>query len=241
MKKIKKIFTVVIALCLCFCLAFSSSAAVGVETNTESYTVVDPFTKVIYNLLDMIVNGLVRAIAAGFPAPDSWDSDSVPAGFMEGTKEFIDSPVEGASWKLGYDSRSILPDEKDVIGKMYVGGTIAMDNKYATDIEDDLRVRTAVLDDGSGRGASVFCVIDAYGLSLPDVREIRTRLSALAEEKSINSITISVMHQHSAVDTFGMNGNIWKMVLLNPGSIGEKKYAVIDIVNNGIMCILKSL
>lgn len=219
MKKIKKIFTAVIALCLCFCLAFSSSAAVGVETNTESYTVVDPFTKVIYNLLDMIVNGLVRAIATGFPAPDSWDSDSVPAGFMEGTKEFIDSPVEGASWKLGYDSRSILPDEKDVIGKMYVGGTIAMDNKYATDIEDDLRVRTAVLDDGSGRGASVFCVIDAYGLSLPDVREIRTRLSALAEEKSINSITISVMHQHSAVDTFGMNGNIWKMVLLNPGSL----------------------
>lgn len=219
MKKIKKIFTAVIALCLCFCLAFSSSAAVGVETNTESYTVVDPFTKVIYNLLDMIVNGLVRAIAAGFPAPDSWDSDSVPAGFMEGTGEFIDSPVEGASWKLGYDSRSILPDEKDVIGKMYVGGTIAMDNKYATDIEDDLRVRTAVLDDGSGRGASVFCVIDAYGLALPDVREIRTRLSALAEEKSINSITISVMHQHSAVDTFGMNGNIWKMVLLNPGSL----------------------
>lgn len=219
MKKIKKFFTAVIALCLCFCLAFSSSAAVGVETNTESYTVVDPFTKVIYNLLDMIVNGLVRAIAAGFPAPDSWDSDSVPAGFMEGTGEFIDSPVEGASWKLGYDSRSILPDEKDVIGKMYVGGTIAMDNKYATDIEDDLRVRTAVLDDGSGRGVSVFCVIDAYGLALPDVREIRTRLSALAEEKSINSITISVMHQHSAVDTFGMNGNIWKMVLLNPGSI----------------------
>ena len=222
MKKIKKIFTALIALCLCFCLAFSSSAAVGVETNTESYTVVDPFTKVIYNLLDMIVNGLVRAIAAGFPAPDSWDSDSVPAGFMEGTEEFIDSPVEGASWKLGYDSRSFLPDEKDVIGKMYVGGTIAMDNKYATDIEDDLRVRTAVLDDGSGRGVSVFCVIDAYGLALPDVREIRTRLSALAEEKSINSISISVMHQHSAVDTFGMNGNIWKMVLLNPGSIAVR-------------------
>ncbi|MBQ3005089.1 MAG: YfcE family phosphodiesterase [Clostridia bacterium] len=43
-------------------------------------------------------------------------------------------------------------------------------------------------------------------------------------------------HTHSPV-TECRNG----YHILNPGSIGEKKYAVIDIVNNGIMCILKSL
>lgn len=218
MKKCNRIFSAIIAICLCFSLAFGSVAVAGVETNTGSYTTVDPFTKIIYNLLDMLVNGLVKAVATGFPTPDSWDSKEEIKGFMSGTEEFIDAPAESAVWQLGYDSRSILPDAKDIIGKMYVGGVIEFNNKYATAIEDDLKVRTAVLDDGSGRGKAVFCVIDAYGLALPDVREIRTRLEAFAQEKGINSITISVMHQHSAVDTFGMNGNIWQMVLLNPGS-----------------------
>ena len=43
-------------------------------------------------------------------------------------------------------------------------------------------------------------------------------------------------HTHNAV-TECRNG----YHILNPGSIGQKEYAVIDIVDNGIMCILKSL
>lgn len=218
MKKVKKILTAFLSLCLCFCLAFNSAAVVGVETNTEAYQSVPTFTKMIYNLLDVVVNGLIKAAATGLPTPEKWDSEVNDDGFMAGTKEFISAPDEAAVWSLGYDERSILVDNDDIIGKMYVAGSISLQSKYATEIEDDLKVRTAVLDDGSGRGISVFCVIDAYGVALPDVREIRSRLSSLAQEKNINSITVSVMHQHSAVDTFGMNGNIWKMVLLNPGS-----------------------
>ncbi|MBQ8504323.1 MAG: hypothetical protein IJ491_08640 [Clostridia bacterium] len=212
----KKIFTVVVALCLCFCLTFSSVAA-GVETNTESYTSYSAVEKMFFNIVDDLVSTLVKAIAHFIPTPDSWNSDEAVDGFMEGTEEFLDAPAANAKWSLGYDSRSILPENKDdVIGKYYVAGTIGFEPKYATEVYDDLKVRTVVLNDGSGRGSAVFCVIDSYGLALSDVRGIRSRLSSWAEEKGINTITVSVMHQHSAIDTFGMNGNIIEMVLFNP-------------------------
>lgn len=212
----KKISTVIVALCLCFCLAFSS-VAVGVETNTESYSTPSIVEKMFYNVLDDLMSALIKAVAYFIPTPDSWDADTEVPGFMEGTAEFIDESAEGASWSLGFDGRSLLPENKDdVIGKYYVAGSIDFAPKHVTEVYDDLKVRTVAMNDGSGRGTAVFAVIDSYGLALSDVREIRTRLSAWAKENDINSITVSVMHQHSAIDTFGMNGNIVEMVLFNP-------------------------
>ncbi len=211
----KKIFTAVIAVCLCFTLAFSS-VAIGVETNTESYTSFSVIEKMFYNVVDDLMSTLIKAIAHFIPTPESWDSDEEVPGFMAGTEEFLDEATAD-KWLLGFDSRSLLPENKEeVIGKYYVAGTIDFAPKYATKVYDDLKVRTAVLDDGTGRGSAVFAVIDCYGLALSDVREIRTRLADWAEEKGINSITVSVLHQHSAIDTFGMNGNIVEMVLMNP-------------------------
>lgn len=211
----KKIFTAVIAVCLCFTLAFSS-VAIGVETNAESYTSFSAVEKMFFNIVDDLMSTLIKAIAHFIPTPESWDSDEEVPGFMAGTEEFLDEATAD-KWLLGYDARSILPENKeDVIGKYYVAGSIDFAPKYATKVYDDLKVRTVVLNDGTGRGSAVFSVIDCYGLALSDVREIRTRLAAWAQEKGINSITVSVLHQHSAIDTFGMNGNIIEMVLLNP-------------------------
>ncbi len=213
----KKIFTLVVAVCLCLSLTFSSVAVVGVETNTESYTSFSTVEKMFFNVVDDLMDALIKAIAHFIPTPKSWDEGSVAEGFMEGTESFLDAPAADGVWSLGYDNRSILPENKDdVLGKYYVAGSIGFSPKYATKVYDDLKVRTVVMNDGSGRGSAVFCVVDSYGLALSDVREIRTRLSAWAEENDINSITVSVMHQHSAVDTFGMNGNIVEMVLFNP-------------------------
>ncbi len=213
----KKLFSAVIAVCLCFCLTFSSVAVVGVETNTDSYSTPSTIEKMFFDVLDDLVSNLVKALAHFFPTPASWDSDEIPEGFMQGTEVFLDEPAANGKWSLGYDARSILPENKDsVIGNYYVAGTIGFDGKLATKVYDDLKVRTVALSDGSGRGISVLAVIDAYGLALTDVREIRTRLSDYAAEKGINSITVAVMHQHSAIDTFGMNGNIFEMVLFNP-------------------------
>lgn len=210
----KRVLTVILALCLCFTLTFSSVAA-GVETNTESYVTYSPFEKMFYNIVDDVIGAVVKAFAHFMPTPDSWDSDEDVAGFMAGTEEFSDTPAADAKWSLGYDSRSILPENKeDVIGKYYVAGSIGIEAKTATAVHDDLKVRTAAISDGSG--ISVFAVVDSYGLALSDVREIRTRLADYAKAQGIEAVTVSVMHQHSAVDTFGMNGDIFEMVLFNP-------------------------
>lgn len=173
--------------------------------------------KALWNVLETAVEVLVKGIGALFPVPSKWNDSSYAAeGFMKGTETFLSEKAENAKWQLGYDSRSILLPKGEIIGKMYVAGTIGLEEKFATEIADDLKVRTVALSDSSGRGMAVFCAVDCYGLSLSDVRAMRTKLQAYCSEKGINSLTFTSLHQHSAVDTFGMNGNIWKMVLTNP-------------------------
>lgn len=213
----KKFTTVIVALILIISLSFSSLAAVGTILNERELFVAPKAERVMFDFLDGIVNGLVKGIAALMPIPKSWKDKYTPEGFMQGTGEFITAPSETAVWSLGYDSRSLLPENKDdVIGKYYVAGTISTSNKYATSVEDDLLVRTVTISDGPDRPTAVFCTIDSYGMSLADVREIRVRLAGWAKDNNVKSIMISVLHQHSAIDTFGMNGNIWQMALLNP-------------------------
>ena len=214
MKKIMKTVTVLL---LIVALSFSAVAAVGTQVNAKELFVAPEAERVFYDILDSVVGGLVKGITALMPVPASWRESGSPDGFMAGTKEFLTEPSEDAAWYLGYDSGSILPENKDdVIGKYYVAGTIDVAGKLATSVEDDLRVRTVAISDGADRPTAIFCVVDSYGLALSDVREIRCRLASWAEENNISSITVSVLHQHSAIDTFGMNGNIWQMALLNP-------------------------
>ncbi len=217
MKFLKKTLTPVIAILLVFAMTFSAFASVGTQVKARELFVASKAERVVFDALDVVIDRLVKAIASIIPTPKYWfDKEDVP-GFMEGTTEFLDKSQAGTTWSLGYDSRSLLPENKeDVVGKYYVGGTIGFDGKLATGVEDDLLVRTVALNDSTGRGTAVFAVLDSYGLSLTDVREIRTRLADWAKENNINSITVSVLHQHSAVDTFGMNGDIFRMVFLNP-------------------------
>ena len=206
----------VISLLLVFSLTFSAGASLGVETNT-GYVSENIMVKVFYNIVDVVMDFLLDYITDFMVTPPAWESGEVPEGFMSGTETFTKEADKDGKWLLGYDSRSILPENKeDVIGKLFVAGSIAFDNKTATSVVDDLKVRTFALNDNTGTGTAVFAVVDSYGLALGDVREIRTRLNDFAKAMGINSITVSVLHQHSAVDTFGMNGNIAKMVLLNP-------------------------
>lgn len=217
MKSLKKLLTPVIAILLVFAMTFSAFASVGTQVNERDLFVASKAERVVFDALDVVINALVKAIASFIPTPRYWfDKTEVP-GFMAGTEEFLDKSQAGTAWSLGYDSRSLLPENKeDVIGKYNVAGTIGFDGKLATGVEDDLLVRTVALNDSTGRGTAVFAVLDSYGLSLTDVREIRTRLADWSKENGINSITVSVLHQHSAIDTFGMNGNIFRMVFLNP-------------------------
>lgn len=210
MKTSKKAISVILAAIMLFSMPLTAYASDGATDKGIVY-------KALMNTLGFVVEKAVEKIGSVFPVPEKWqnEEDVTQEGLMRGTQEFLDECAEGARFSLGYDSRS-LTEGFEVVGNTYVSGGIAFTKKTATSVEDDLRVRTAAITDGSARGISVFLTLDAYGLSLPDVREIRERLSHLTAQKNINSITVSVLHQHSAVDTLGMNGNIWEMALVNP-------------------------
>ncbi len=210
----KKSFRKILAIVLCFTLIGCASAPVtyaAFEAGAVTSDGVSTFTKVLYNAIDKIIDVAVGAINSFIPDPADWVSakDYDGAVAMEGTETFLDEPAEGAQWSLGYANASILTGN-EMDGKHFVGGSLSFSNKTVSSVMDDLKVRTVAMSDNSGRGTVVFAVIDAYGLALPQVNIIREQMADYCEANNIVSLNIAVMHQHSAVDTLGMNGSIIK-------------------------------
>lgn len=183
-----------------------------------NFSSLDAFTaslvKVMYGVVDFLIDNIVGIINFTVPSYDFINAEDYKSeNFYSGTDTFLSEPAAGAVWSLGYSSAS-LQTGNELDGKHYVGGSLSLD-KSATAIYDDQRVRVTCLNDGSGRGTVAFATLDAFGLSLPDVREIRSRLTSFAKNNGIVSINITVLHQHSCVDTLGMNGNLIKMLFAN--------------------------
>lgn len=215
----KKTFRKLIAVVLCFTLigcAAAPAASAAFEEGAVTGEEVSSIVKVLYNAVDKIIDVVVGAINKMIPEPDSWidaaDYDGQVA--MEGTETFLDEPAEGAYWSLGYANASILTGN-ELDGKHFVGGSLSISDKTVTAVIDDLMVRVIALSDNSGRGTVVFAVVDSYGISNPEVNAIRAELADFCEANDIVSLNIAVLHQHSAVDTFGLNGSILNAVL-NP-------------------------
>ncbi len=170
----------------------------------------DDFNNKLNIFLDDVVDALVNVISLFIAEPD-WDkkSEYVTENFYEGhsADEFLDEAADGAVWSLGYANASIKTgDELD--GKHYVGGSLSVTKKLATEVRDDQKVRTIAVSDG--RGITIFSCIDSFGLPLGDVRAIRAQFQEYADKNNleITAINISVLHQHCCVDTFGLNGDI---------------------------------
>ena len=197
----KKITALVLAFSLLF-TAFAIPASADDTSSTER-----GFYRVVDDLLDAVVSG----IAALIFEPHDWvdKDDYVSENFYEGNSadEFLDEPAADAVWSLGYSSGSLLTG-KELEEEHYVGGSLSITKKLATDVKDDQRVRTIAISDG--RGISVFAVLDSFGLANNEVRVIREKFQEYADENNleITSINISCLHQHSCVDTFGLNGDI---------------------------------
>ena len=196
----KKLTAILLAMSLLF-TAFCVPA-----TAEDEYS---DFEKGFYKVVDGLLDALVGGIANLIVEPRHWISDDeyVSENFYEGTSEFLDAPAADAQWSLGYANASIQTGN-ELDGEHNVGGSLAIGDKFATKIYDDQKVRTVAISDG--RGISIFACIDSYGLSLPDVRGIRAQFAEDARAKGleITSINISTLHQHSCVDTFGLNGNL---------------------------------
>jgi hypothetical protein len=130
--------------------------------------------------------------------------DFTGEGFLPGHDTFIETAAADARLSLGYASESILPADFGEKGYRMGGYDF---NKFATETYDDLRVRTVVIDDGSGRGAIAFAVLDVIGLANEDVRAIRARLKDLTGSGAVAAINVSATHTHSAIDSQGLWGN----------------------------------
>lgn len=213
----KKTFKKITALVLCFVLmgtisvpsfaAFDPTASVSAPVSTMK--------KSVYNVLDKVINSLVGAIAGFIPEPVDWvNKADYNVAAQKGTENFLDAPAQGAYWSMGFSSASILTG-KELDGKHFVGGSLSVSDKTATALHDDLKVRVIAMSDNSGRGTAVFAVVDAYGLANVYVEEIRAAVKDFCQDNNVVSVNVAVLHQHSAVDTFGMNGSILK-ALVNP-------------------------
>lgn len=217
----KKFLAVLLSLCLLFsCGTIYVSADDASEYVLEGYTEKEAenvFIKFLYNFLDLLIELLVWTVNVILPDPSDWvDMDDYETeNVLEGTTEFLSEPAEDAVWSMGYSSASLIEGLDIMDGTYYVAGGLSLSTKTVSSIVDDLRVRTIAMDDGSDRGITVFVTVDAYGLSSTTVREIREYLAEEIETYNIVSLNVSSLHQHSAVDTYGLNGSILSE-LLNP-------------------------
>ncbi len=228
----KKTITAIIAVLLCLCIIMPT-AAFAQSTNEVSYNSVEEYvalaneetvdetlqTKIFFaKLLNKISNFFINGVLANVLNAIIPDSAAVADyeefdikkydNFYAGMDKFIDEPQGDKVWSLGYGKASVLP--ADFGTKKYAKGAyipyIFGDSMYKDEdgVEEDLMVRTVVMDDGSGRGKVVFIALDAMGFANADVRLVREGLKEIAKKHNIVSINVSCTHIHTGIDSQGV-------------------------------------
>ena len=199
-----KKFTAILLSLAVLMSAFAIPAYAGTEVTSD---VERGFYRFVDGLLDVIVGGITNLIVEPRSFVDK--DDYVSKNFYEGNspEEFIKVPAADAVWMVGYDNSSIKTG-KELLEEHYVGGSLSITKKLADEVRDDQKIRTVAISDG--RGISIFASIDTFGLANNEVRIIREKFQAYADSQNwdITSINISALHQHSCVDTLGLNGDL---------------------------------
>jgi len=219
-------------LCLGLCIALLCGGMM-IPAGAASYERPPAALRLLYEAGDFALRALAWGIGwvipAKIPAIDERD-------FYPGTESFITEPQgEDPGWYLGYAKASLLyeglfdPVTKEYIGPndLYVGGAPGgeemrdiIDRKNPLRLVDDQAVRATALSDGpkghGNRGIAVFASVDCYALTSYDVRAIRALLRDFAAANNVVSINIGTLHQHSCIDTLGINGPLLLALPLNP-------------------------
>ncbi len=217
MAKSKKIIAILLALILSFSVVLVPVAA-------ASANVLSLGGGSIKNFFDMIIDWLIQFLLKYFNIywpgyEDKWEKseDYNSDNFYPGTEKFDNEVKDGAGWKMGYASASLINDLDIMNGEYYLAGTLEpITGRVPVKVLDDQRVRVYALSDGKN-GVFVQAVIDGFGFSRGNVNIIRERLKEFAEANNIVSINVSVLHQHSCIDTLGMNVPLVEALLLNTG------------------------
>ncbi len=214
MKKCSRSF---IAILLVFTMFFSVNSitafASGEQDNNPIYFV--------SNMLGGFIDSLIRLLGVLTPTPDYptveeyFASDS--ENFYKGTESFIDNAADGAKWSLGFGKESIVPDNlRDGSKKYYTGGYFT---QKVNGVFDDQKAVAIALNDGSGRGTTIFASIDGIGVANADVRAIRSAVEQKLKEKEvdsdINAININATHCHTVIDTQGIGLDLLPKIFLS--------------------------
>ena len=221
---LKKVLAVILALTMLFSVGAVSASAVAPAAQTAAASVEtralavssDSITAYLNYFLDRLINFAVSFINALAPQidPDNADEHEVK-NFYEGTGDFDTEVQPGAVWSVGYSGASLIQGLNVTDGTFYMAGSLeAFQERQVTKVLDDQRVRTFVISDGVN-GLVSYSVVDGFGLASGDVKAIRELLKVYAEQHNIVSINVSVLHQHSCIDTFGMNTALVKALIAN--------------------------
>ena len=225
----------ILALSLCAVMVCGVAAVPAAAADEAAQP--SAFNRILYKAGDFVLRGFVNALCALMPGRHIPASYTQSPDFYPGMETFLDEPPDDGGWQLGYARASLIPPglfdpaTGEYIGgnDVYVGGgpfgkdqTPFIDRKIPLRLLDDLCVRVTALNDGSGpkgnrgRGTVVLASIDSYALTSYDVRGIRALLRQFAADNNLVSINIGVLHQHSAIDTFGLNGPMLGSLFVNP-------------------------
>ena len=135
-------------------------------------------------------------------------TEAISANYLAGSDTFADGAVS-EGWSVGFGRAVLTPQDIDSHA-YFMGGFLMFPAQTATGVLDDLCVRAAVLDDGSGRGAAAFAWVDGVGLMNADIKAIREKLSDLTDSGALVSIDVGATHVHSGIDTQGLWGYLPK-------------------------------
>ena len=211
----RKIVAIVMAVVLTFSV-FAVPTFACFNNKESNISVENAF----YQLLDEVIHKALKVLNLVWPGYDrNWDSldEYAASDFYAGEEKFKNNVENGAKWSLGFAGASLLDGLDIMNGEYFLAGSLEpFAGRVPTKIYDDQRVRVYAISDGAS-GIAIQAVIDGFGISRGDVQEIRSRMNDFAEEKGYNivSINVSALHQHSCIDTLGMNVPLLSALILN--------------------------
>lgn len=212
----KKLYRSSVAMFLVFTMIFTVNASALFEGREKENPI-----KTVTNVLGGIIDGAIGFLGFLAPTPDYPTVEEYFAGdsenFYSGTDNFIDSAVKGAKWSLGFGKESLVPENLiNGTKKYYTGGYFT---QKVSGVYDDQKAVAIALDDGSGRGTTVFASVDGIGVTNGDVRAIRSavekKLKANGVKSDINAININATHCHTVIDTQGIGLDLLPKIFLS--------------------------
>ncbi len=211
----KKVLAVVLSLILAFSI-------VAVPVGAADVAVADFNIENVFNtFIDKLISFVLTYLNKFWPGyEDQWvtEDEYVPEYFYTGEETFDKEVAEDAKWKMGYSGASLLDGIDVTSGDYFLAGTLEpIVGRVPVRVIDDQRVRVYAVTDGVS-GVVIQAVIDGFGLSRGDVQIIRERMADFAADNNVIAINVSVLHQHSCIDTLGMNVPLAQALLLNTGN-----------------------